>query len=213
MKRGFTLIEVVLALAITVIIGGILAASLWATTKAGRSAEASANEFRQTMTTADIIQSELENCLPATGQLQGPFEGLSDDIQFYTSGPEPRASVQGDVRGIEYTTVAASGSTGQNLVRRVTSNLLAQVTLTPPDQVICQNVDTLEFWYYDGSDWQDSWDSTLLNNTLPMAVKFTLTLLPEKRGDPARSTTRIVPIACYNPSSSTTSTTSGTGGN
>ncbi len=37
MKRAFTLIEVILALAITVIIGGILAASLWATTKASRS--------------------------------------------------------------------------------------------------------------------------------------------------------------------------------
>ena len=218
MKRAFTLIEVILALAITVIIGGILAASLWATTKASRSAEAASNEFRQTMTTADILETELENCVPATGQLEGPFEGLSDDVQFYTAGPEPKAIVQGGVRGIEYTAVAASGSTGQNLVRRVTSNLLAQVTLTPPDQVICQNVDTIEFWYYDGTDWQDSWDSTQLNNTLPMAIKFTLTLCLRSRGMRARSTTRIVPLSCFNPSSSTTATTgstgtTGTGGN
>jgi general secretion pathway protein J len=212
MKRAFTLIEVILALAITVIIGGILAASLWTTSRASRSAEASLNEFRQTMTTADVIQAELENCAPPTGQLQGPFEGLSDDIIFYTAGPEPKAIVQGGVREVEYTTAPSSGTPGQNLVRRVTSNLLAQVTVTPPDEIICQNVDSIEFWYYDGTDWQDSWDSTQMNNALPVAIRFTLTLLPEKEGQPVRTTTRIVPLSCWNPSLSATAMTT-TGGN
>ncbi|MGN6368719.1 MAG: type II secretion system protein GspJ [Phycisphaerae bacterium] len=211
MTRAFTLIEVILALAITVIIGGILAASLVATNKASRSAEASMNEFRQTMTTADLIQAELENCLPPTGQLQGPFYGTTDDLIFYTSGPEPKAVVQGDVHEVEYTTAPSSGTPGLNLVRRVTSNLLAQTVITPPDQVVCQDVDQIEFWYYDGNDWLDTWDSTQENNALPMAVRFTLTLLPAKQGDPPRTTTRIVPFSCYNPSLSTDSST--TGGN
>ncbi|HUO07382.1 MAG TPA: type II secretion system protein GspJ [Phycisphaerae bacterium] len=212
MKRAFTLIEVLLALGITVIIGAILAASLWTATKASRTADAAVEEYRQTSTVGDILEREIANCLPPTGQLAGPFEGLSDDIQFFTTGPEPKASVQGDIRGIEYTTAASSGNTtGQTLIRRVTTNLLAQVAVTPPDQPICTGVNTLEFWYYDGTEWQDSWDSTQTNNTLPMAVKFTLTLLPAKQGGQPLTTTRIVPLSCYNPSASSSSSTTGGG--
>jgi hypothetical protein len=134
---------------------------------------------------------------------------------FYAFGPEPKATVQGDVRQVEYTTAPSttSSSQGQNLIRRVASNLLAQVTTTPPDQVVCQNVDSIEFWYYDGTTWQDTWDSTQMNNSLPMAIRFTLNLLPEKQGQPDRTTTRIIPLSCYNPAASSSSSSSTTGGN
>jgi general secretion pathway protein J len=205
MRRAFTLIEVLLALGITVIIGAVLAASLWATTKASRSAEAAVEESRQTSTTGDIMEREIANCLPPTGQLAGPFVGTTDDLMFYTTGPEPKAVVQGDIRGIEYTTAPGQGNNnGMCVVRRVQSNLLAQVINTPPDEVICQNVDSLEFWYYDGNEWQDSWDSTQQNNALPIAVRFTLTLATTTRGQTARTTTRIIPFSCYNPQTSTT---------
>jgi len=212
-RRGFTLIEVLIALALTVIVASALASSLWVAFKARRSANAAIEESRQTSTTGDVLAREIAGCLPPTGRLAGPFEGVADDIQFFTTGPEPKATVQGDIRGIEYTTVPGTNN-GQNLVRRVTSNLLAQVVVTPPDEVLCQNVDSLEFWYYDGTDWQDSWDSTTASpaNTLPVAVKFTLTLLPASPGAQPQTTTRIIALSCYKPQNQTAPTATPSGG-
>jgi hypothetical protein len=47
---------------------------------------------------------------------------------------------------------------------------------------------TLAFFFYDGSQWRDSWDSTItdfttgLSNSLPKAIKVQIQLLPQGTG-------------------------------
>ena len=120
--RGFTLLELLLAMALSLIVAAILAASLFTAFKARASAEDTVEATREIATVGDIVEREIANTLPPTplpagtgtvtlpgqnisatsGILIGPFEGLVDSIDFFTSGPEPKAATQGDVREVSY---------------------------------------------------------------------------------------------------------------
>ena len=69
-----------------------------------------------------------------------------------------------------------NGSQQQVLVRRVTTNLLSPVTPEPYEEVVCRGVRAVNIRYHDGLLWQDSWDSTQLENNIPTAVELTLEL-------------------------------------
>jgi hypothetical protein len=84
----------------------------------------------------------------------------------------------GDVRMVDLFVQAYP--TGNALVRRVTANLLSPSTPTYYDEVVCRGVRSFNLRYFDGSAWQESWDSTLQDNNAPTAVEVTLELL---RGD------------------------------
>ena len=67
----------------------------------------------------------------------------------------------------------------------------------PEEEILCRNVRSFEMKYYDGSAWQDDWDSTTLNNALPLAVSFTIQMDPPGSTDPLAkpiTITRIIPI-------------------
>lgn len=71
---------------------------------------------------------------------------------------------------------------GQDLVRSVTRNLLSFVTPVPEEQRLLKNVEALEFEFYDGFEWRDSWDTSLSDTNLPSAVRMRLlTALPADR--------------------------------
>lgn len=66
-----------------------------------------------------------------------------------------------------------------DLVRDVTSNLLAADAATVKRHVVARRVVGFNVRYYDGADWQDEWDSGEYEDTLPVAIELTLTMLPE----------------------------------
>ncbi len=63
-----------------------------------------------------------------------------------------------------------NGLLGQDLVRGITRNVLP-ATPAPPDeqQVLLQNVQRLQFSFFDGTNWNDSWSTSLTN--VPVAIK------------------------------------------
>jgi uncharacterized membrane protein YgcG len=61
--------------------------------------------------------------------------------------------------------------TTYRLVREVTTNLLAPKEVEPEEQILCRDVTSLNFRYYDGDGWVDDWDSTEDANSLPKAVE------------------------------------------
>jgi prepilin-type N-terminal cleavage/methylation domain-containing protein len=95
-----------------------------------------------------------------------------------------------------------------SLVRSVTRNLLAPTEPTPEDEILCRNVKSFTLRYFDGSVWQDNWDSTTLGDVLPVAVEMTLEAVmdDEKPGQPAKiyKVTRVFPLACAQPATDTT---------
>lgn len=201
--------EVILAL----VIAAILAASLYAAMRAGFQAKTSAQEAVDPARTAALalgfMADDIENILPPTGILAGPFEGTSaqddrgreaDDVVFFTTADAPDdADANGDIKKVELTVIVPDGSTDHVLVRRVTRNLLSTTQPAPDDEILCRGVGGFTVRYYDGAEWTDTWDSTQQADTLPAAVQITLQLdRPAGPNQPPRQLlyTRVIPIPC-----------------
>lgn len=191
-RPAFTLMELLLALAIAVILASTLASSLFIGFRAQAAANRAITAGRATGIVADVITRDLACALPPNGILAAAFQGQLSDVMFYATGTETDASVQGDARQVEY--VLNDTGSSSELIRKVDTNLLRQVNLDPPQQTIARNVTRFELRYYDGADWLDTWDSTVHSNTLPTAVQVTLELTPP--GSEAVRCQRVVSLAC-----------------
>ena len=213
--RGFTLLELVVALFIVAILAGVLANSMYAAFKAKSSAEAAVEPGRTAGLALDFLREDLQNAVTpppsstTTGTststaaattavtLAGTFVGVdgkgdggrdADDLIFYSTASGPQHdSGNGEIKMIELTIITPPNSTERALVRRVTSNLLTLGTVTTPtdDEILCRGVAGFNLRYYDGTQWKDSWDSTQLSDELPVAVEVTLTL--ERPGSVGRT--------------------------
>jgi len=215
MRKGFTLLELVLALAISVGVTAILGSSLYTAFRAKSVIEQAVDGIRASGVAVDILAREIplalpptvlssENAASGTGldaqslTLVGAFQGDEQSLNFYISGNEPKADLQGDVREVVYMLVpnanAPVTSALQLLIRRVQTNLLHDNPDIPADEIIAKDVLNFTLKYYDGSDWYETWDSEEQDNRLPMAVEFTLELAPLREGLANRVETRIVPL-------------------
>jgi type II secretion system protein J len=207
-RRGFTLIELVLAMGMV----AILAVSMYASMKVAFDTQQTATEAVEPGRTADLafefIRQDLQNTMPPhdpstfTSQYQylaGSFEGQSsggangsdaDLIFFSTSSMKDHPSGNGEIKQIELTTDRVNGSTKKSLVRKCARNLSVEVSPPPADEeVLCRDVDSFAIQYFDGTNWNDSWDSTQMTpNELPVAVQVTIVLdrTPPAPGSPRR---------------------------
>ncbi|MGD0539895.1 MAG: type II secretion system protein GspJ [Tepidisphaeraceae bacterium] len=207
--RGFTLIELVIALAMVTIIAASLADSLWTAYHATQRTEAAVAPSRQASIAMDYLSSDLQNALQAgnTAVLIGNFEGTqaqddrgheADDVIFFSTMESPQhVDANGEVKQVEITVEHLVGSNDYALVRRVTRNLLAEVQPAPDEEIICRNVSSFTLEYFDGSNWNATWDSTQEDKTIPAAVQvkveFDDASVP---GKPPISYQRIVPLSC-----------------
>ncbi len=209
-RTGFTLLELLIGMAMAVLIAALLSESMFTAFRA-QSAVARAVDANRTIDGAlHRVTADLADVVPAqsgTGHtLAGPFQGDDQSLTFYADGREPGGSiepgadVQGNVRMIEIDVEQGPGNSGMELIRRVTTNLLATAQVTPVPQVLCDHVQSFAISYFDGTNWDNSWDSTQTQpaNDLPMAVQFTLvrTVAPGAR---PQQEERIVPLACAQP--------------
>ncbi len=178
-RRGFTLLELLLAMTMSATIAGTLAASLYVAYRARNSANRAVESSRVLRATGDLVRRDLNNSLPPNGILAGSFLGYADSMNFFCSGAERKALTQGDIKQVEYAIAADPTDPARNdLVRRVTTNLLAPVQEQPPDELVCRDVREFALTYYDGTTWNDTWDSTEHNNLLPLVVQMKLVFVP-----------------------------------
>ena len=146
-------------------------------------------------------------------------QGDSGQLTLCTSqvprpGDDQTAAPNGDLRRITYWLMGGKGLARQELAQ-VTSDDAASDPPDDPSLVIAGEVADLEFSYFDGTAWQDSWDGTTLGpdgqNPIgpPVAVAINLTLsTPDHRGK--KTYRRVVLIQTANGTPLQTNTT-GTG--
>ena len=67
-------------------------------------------------------------------------------------------------------------------MRAVTRNLLASIAEEPDEEQLLSGIEALEFRYFNDADWQDSWDSTTVENELPSAVTVQIDFLSAADG-------------------------------
>jgi type II secretion system protein J len=183
-RRGFTMIELIIALAMVAIVAASLSSSLWLAYHTARQAEAAVSPSRQAAIAMELMCSDLQNALQPGTILIGNFEATQaqdtrghegDDVVFYSTADSPQhVDANGDAKKVEYTTEQIAGTNDFVLVRKVTRNLITTVQPAPDEEIICRNVSSLTLQYFDGSTWTPTWDSTAEDNTIPAAVQITL---------------------------------------
>jgi hypothetical protein len=204
--------------------------------RAQRTAQNTVASTRAGAIASDLIREDLSSLPPpsANSVLVGPFVGThqpggggdADDLVFYTLGtdrriestvtnainnndtnPEPLGE---GVRGVEF--LLRTDVSPPVLVRRVQRNLLTQNTPQPEEEILCRDVRSFSLRYWDGTTWQETWDSTQQNDTLPLAVAVTIQVNDPLshvlvNGQPVRQIQQVIPLAC---GKSATDSTTGT---
>jgi len=135
----------------------------------------------------ELLKLDICGVLPPGSGLAGAFVGSderglkgveADALEFYTTHIyADEEAVTGGLGKIELLLEEDKENSPVNyatyqLLRRITTNLLAPRDVTPGEQVLCRNVLSLNLRYFDGEDWVDDWDSTADANSLPLAVEI-----------------------------------------
>jgi hypothetical protein len=181
------LIELLLAVSIMFIImaaiGGVFFTALHLRNAAVNSLAASL-PVEQAL---DVIQHDLANVNCSTNtnsvflaplQTTNPTNAQPNQIgpDFYTSGGELDGVMPwGSMQKVDYLLAAPTNGyrgPGRDLIRAVTRNLLPMSQPIPPDEkhTLLSGVQSLTFTYYDGTQWDQVWDTTQQTN-LPQAIK------------------------------------------
>lgn len=177
-RAGFTMIELIVALAMVAIIAGSLASTLWTAYHTTRAAEAGVAPSDQADAALEIFANDIQNALQPQKQPQSVLVGTpmvsnneeqtaflgtegqdtrghpDDDVVFFTTAESPvHVYANGEIKSVEYKVIQPLRSNDFVLVRRVTRNLLpvnGQNGATD-EEVICTGVDSFSLQYsYDG---------------------------------------------------------------
>lgn len=209
LQRGFTMLELLLAILVFSIVLGALHAVFFSAFKLRNKTSDAIERSLPLQQALAVIKRDLANIVPPGGTLSGALQstptvsattgstggtglgsGTSGSLnrgsgpQFYTAvGIVDDTAPWGDIERVSYFLTASTNATpGQDLYRSVTRNLLPALQDQTTDQFLLAGVDTITFRYFNGTSWQDTWDSTTvdsatgLTNNLPTAIKLELQL-------------------------------------
>src|SRR3954451_14962748 len=193
-RPAFTLMELSLAMGMMAMLALTLYMSLAIALRARDSAAASVGPVRAATVAADLVRQDLESLLPPRGHLPGAFIGYmdsslpggrSDNVEYYCVGSDAArladSPLAEGIRKVDL--LVRTDVKPPMLVRQVYRNLLAQAEMPPEEEVLCRNVRSFSLRYFDGTLWQDQWDSTTMGDVLPTAVEMTLDIdYPQKPG-------------------------------
>jgi type II secretion system protein J len=193
-NRGFTLLELLIAMTMMSIIAASLYTSMSIGFRARESAEAVVEKGRAAEIAVELIKGMLTASMVPNGILAGEFEGEdeqdeygydADNLSFYTADYNPvEDELASDIEKVELEMSVREDTEERVIVRKTTTNLLSPRTIDPDEEVLCSGVRALNLRYYDGSDWADEWDSSDNDNALPQAVEITIVLEgPESKAD------------------------------
>lgn len=187
--RAFTLLELLVATAMTAVLAGSLYATLHVAFKARRAAIAAVEQMRRAELAVELIWADVEAAVVPRGILAGGFLGEdeteaagrpSDALMLHcTADGAAETEGTGDIRMVELACEPAEDGEGMILLRRLTLNLLTTTVEEPVEEVLCRGVRSFDLKYFDGTDWQDNWDSAAWDNVLPLAVEVTLELVAQ----------------------------------
>lgn len=206
--RGFTLMEVMVAVAITALMGGIIAMSFQTGFHAKEVVEADAEHYRMLRTAMDRMVHEISAAYVSDrydsrkyrDQNDRPtnFIGTEEDLTFsslahqrlYTDAKESDEMV------VEYSVKSGVDPTARDrrdLVRRENPIVDGPMDRGGTEDVLLENVNRIQFQYWDSEkkDWTDEWDTRRLErkSILPTRVKITV-YAKDENGKDQRYTTQ-----------------------
>jgi prepilin-type N-terminal cleavage/methylation domain-containing protein len=182
-EAAFTLIEMLIAIAISAMVLSVVSLLLFSALHLRATASEAAAETLPVDHAIEVIKRDLLGIVPV-GVLAGPMGndavpvGMTQPLIleiFTASSVIDSNNPWSDVQKIDYSLAPPTNrytSAGMSLMRGVTHNLLAVNQVAPVQQALLQDVQTLKFTYYDGTNWNDTWSTTLSN--IPLAIRVSL---------------------------------------
>ena len=165
------------------------------------------NDGRQSLTGCD----RLTLTHPAPGDPQASMYS-TDDFQTQHDARGPVGGVSEESIGLQPVGTPSNGQTG--LFERSQTPSDTDPTQGGYEWLLDANVDEIGFQFWDGLEWQPTWDTTNGQTQLPQAVQVTYTIKNET-GSPQHMFVVTIPgstINAQNPATTTvTTTTTGTG--
>jgi prepilin-type N-terminal cleavage/methylation domain-containing protein len=186
---AFTMIELLIAVAISAIVLATINTLFFGALHLREKVTAAAEQTMPVDHAIAMMKHDLQ-CIVPVGVLAGPMGSDAPGIgmttppllEIYTGSAElSEDSPWGDMQKVDYTLRAPTNRTtfvGRDLVRGVTHNLLSTGTIVPDQQTLLQDVQNLQFSYYDGTNWNDTWSVSLSN--IPVAIKVSIDFAVEK---------------------------------
>jgi type II secretion system protein J len=198
-QGGFTLMELMLAMGVCAIVLAAINGVFFGALRLREATIRAVDESEPAQLALTTMRSDLQSAMSPTtnGVMTGDFRvgditsaGMNQNVSielYTTTGALHENEPWGDVQCVTYElrpSTGGAGNQGQDLVRSVTRNLLATITPVPEDQWMLGHVQNLTFDCYDGTQWRNSWDTTVSDTNLPIAVRVTIQLAGEGTGDP-----------------------------
>lgn len=197
--RGFTLIEMILAVGVTALVLVAVNAAFFSTLRLRNATQDLVDGAAPVDHATDMLRRDLACAMtPKTnGILSGDFKvgsvsspgiSLPVAIEMYTAtGALSENEPWGDVQKVTYELRQPVNPTGpgRDLIRSVTRNILTTGTVDVEDQWMMGGIDTMTITCFDGTQWQPTWDTTDTTSSdtnLPLAVKVEIQLAGQNLG-------------------------------
>ncbi|WP_224249430.1 type II secretion system protein GspJ [Hyalangium gracile] len=207
-SQGFTLMEVMVAVAITALMGTVVAMAFQTGFRAKELVEGEAEHYRMVRVAMNRMAREIGSAFVSDrydpkryrDQNDRPtnFVGENDRLLFTTFAHQRlyTDSKESDQAVVEYfveTTTEKGSKSRQDLKRRVNPNIGERMDRGGTTDILFEGVKKLEFEYWDSErkEWEDEWDTRRPEKKafLPTRVRITLVALDEN-GKEARYTTQ-----------------------
>jgi general secretion pathway protein J len=208
-QRGFTLMEVMVAVAITALMGAMVTVSFTSAFRAQEVVTGEADHYRQVRIAMSRMTREVGSAFVSDkydaqryrDQNDRPtnFVGKADTLLF-TSFAHQRLYVdakESDQMTVEYKVESSRERTAkgrQDLVRRVNPLVQDRMDRGGTEDVLLEGIKRLSFEYWDAErkDWRDEWDTrrTERKSRLPSRVRITL-LAEDENGKEVRYSTQV----------------------
>ena len=186
--RGFTLIEILMAMAIFGLVMAAIYSTWMAIIRGSRAGLIAAAQVQRERVAIHTIEQALTSARSFQGDLQH-YGFIADNgsdamLSFVARLPKsfPRSGRFGDfdIRRVSFTMENGPDSQRQLVVRQAPLLMDFDRDETEHPLVLAKNVKELllEFWDSRANDWTDAWSQT---NQLPKMVKVTLRMSPPKQ--------------------------------
>ena len=202
-STAFTLIELLIAVSIFAIVLAAINTVFFATIRLREKTSELVDAAVPVNRAVDIIKGDIAGIVQ-TGILAGAVcsdtvvQGMSQPVLlelFTTTGLLKEDGPWADVQKIDYWLQAPTNRTtgcGQDLIRGITRNLLSITPVMPDPQPLLQGVQRVKFSYFDGTNWTEAWNSTLMYSNTPMAIKMRVEFVTPRAGGTFNSPIQLV---------------------
>lgn len=201
-RRGFTLIEMMIAITVAALILGASYATLNAGFASQKLVEPRLDAVQNARVALALLTADLRAACPLSKDYdflgaQRKIDGAeADNLDFGTHNYTPKRPSEGDFCQISYYVEKDKESGELTLWRRRNPRFALNALSGGSREPIARGIASLQFEYYDGFDWYDTWGeldhkardaaavATVAEpNTpgLPVAVRITLSMYPARR--------------------------------